>query len=310
MPLILFSGFPASGKTTKAQELVKILQKKIESDSNLSKYSIVYHSDETLGITHSDYTTSQDERKLRSKIMSAVKRDLSRTRIVIVDSLNYIKGFRYQLHCEVKNIMTTYCLIHVMCPADLIPQWNESTQNGHQPWDKELLAQLIQRYEEPNPQTRWDSPLIPILSSEDSFDKISEVIYKAIFPQLYKESKDRDTDKLLDSLKPNNATILKPASHANSLQILDAETSAVVKNIMGALQNNVVSGVSRLIISEIQDINDERCVYVEIPPGGVTVAQLQRMRRQFVALNRLRNIEKERVMPLFVDYLSKNLKDM
>ncbi|CAR22509.1 Kti12p [Lachancea thermotolerans CBS 6340] len=310
MPLVLFTGFPSSGKTSKAKELVELLSAKIEQEPELSKYSIVCHSDESLGIQHTDYVTSQDERKLRSKIMSAVKRDLSRHKIVVVDSLNYIKGFRYQLHCEVKNLMTTYCLVHVMSPSAKILEWNESTADGRVPWPTDLLNQLIQRYEEPNPQTRWDSPLIPVLASEDSLQSFAEPIYKALFPQLYRSDNDREADKLLNSLKPNNATILKPATQTNALQVLDSETTAVVKKVMSALQSNVVAGVSRIIVSDVQDINDERCMYVEMPPQGVTVAQLQRIRRQFVAMNRLRSLEKHRIAPLFVDYLNKNLRDM
>lgn len=270
----------------------------------------MYHSDESLGIQHDDYITSQDERKLRSKIISAVKRDLSRQKIVVLDSLNYIKGFRYQLHCEVKNLMTTYCLVHVMCPVAEITQWNESTSDGRTPWPTDLLNQLIQRYEEPNAQTRWDSPLIPVLASDDSLQSLSDSIYRALFPQLYRDGSDREADKLLNSLKPNNATIMKPATQTNSLQVLDSETSAVVKKLMSALQCNVVSGVSRIFVSEIQDINDDRCLYVEIPAQGVTVAQLQRIRRQFVAMNRLRSLEKHRVAPLFVEYLNKNLQEL
>ncbi|SCV01544.1 LAME_0G16908g1_1 [Lachancea meyersii CBS 8951] len=308
MPLVLFSGFPSSGKTSKAQELCALLKSKIEQESDLAKYSVVCHSDESLGIQHSDYITSVDERKLRSKIISAVKRDLSRQKIVVVDSLNYIKGVRYQLHCEAKNLMTTYCLVHVMCPSAKILEWNKSTANGRVPWDTTLLNQLIQRYEEPNPQTRWDSPLIPVLADEDSIESLSEPIFKALFPQLYKTDHDRETDQLLNSLKPNNATILKAATQSNSLQILDSETTKIVKKILAALQSNVVSGVTRIIISDVQDINDERCLFAEIPPQGVTVAQLQRIRRQFVAMNRLRSLEQERVAPLFAEYLNKNLR--
>ena len=131
--------------------------------------------------------------------------------------------------------------------------------------------------------------------------------YKVLLPQLFKAFKDRDTEKLLSSLRPNNATILKPASQTNFIQILDKETSLVVKKIMAHLQSNVISGTTRVIVSDSKDINDDSCVFVELPAGGVTVAQLQRIRRQFVAMNRLRSMEEGRVVPLFVDYLNKNL---
>ncbi|CEP60937.1 Kti12p LALA0_S02e03070g [Lachancea lanzarotensis] len=308
MPLVLLSGYPSCGKSSKTQELCALLENKIKQEPELDKYSLVCHSDESLGIKHTDYVTSQDEKKLRSKIISAVKRDLSRQKIVIVDSLNYIKGLRYQLHCETKNLMTTYCLVHVMCPSAKLLEWNKSTVDGRIPWDNELLNQLIQRYEEPNPQTRWDSPLISVLADEDTMESLADPIFKALFPQLYKKNNDRETEKLLNSLKPNNATILKPATQSNSLQVLDAETTVIVKKFLAALQSNVVSGAKRIIISDVQDINDDRCLFVEVPSQGVTVAQLQRIRRQFVAMNRLRSLEQERIAPLFVEYLNKNLR--
>ncbi|EDO15502.1 hypothetical protein Kpol_467p14 [Vanderwaltozyma polyspora DSM 70294] len=310
MPLILFTGYPSSGKTTKAKELISLLEDKIENTPALKnkKYSIVYHSDESLGIQHNDYITSQDERKLRSEIISAVKRDLSKNNIVIVDSLNYIKGFRYQLHCEVKNCSTTFCLIHVMCPVDVIYDWNKSSSNS---WDNELLDQLIQRYEEPNAQSRWDSPLFPVLSNEDSMKDYIEDISSAIFNT---GNSLNTRDPLSRSFqKPNSVTILKPASQTNFIQVLDREATLVVKKIMEEIkiaQSIGNNSTSRVIVSEgVTDINDDRCSYVDLPVNGVTLAQLQRLKRQFVNLNKLRDMERDRIVHMFADYLNKNLND-
>ncbi|AEY95011.1 FABL049Cp [Eremothecium gossypii FDAG1] len=305
MPLVLLTGFPSSGKTTYARQLEALLQAKCASSPELAKYTVVYHSDETLGIQHDDYKTSQGEKSARSKIMSVVKRDLSRNAIVIVDSLNYIKGFRYQLHCEVKHAMTTYCLVHCLAAYEKLVQWNTQQDT---PWDAALLEALIQRYEEPNPATRWDSPLFAVLSGEDKLEAIADDVYKALFPQLYRDCADRETEKLLQGLTPNSATILKPAAHVNLVQVLDSETQAVVKTIMQHLQSNVVSGNIRVIVSETKDINDPSCCYVQLQSDRVGMAQLQRIRRQFVQMNKLRNIEKERIIPLFTEFLNKNLR--
>lgn len=312
MPLVLFSGYPSSGKTTVAKELISLLTEKLQQDESLSKknYSIVYHSDQSLGIKHSDYISSKDERKLRSEIISAVKRDLSKNNIVIVDSLNYIKGFRYQLHCEVKNVATTFCLIHTMCPVDIISEWNQAAD--HSAWDTELLNQLIQRYEEPNGQTRWDSPLFPILTSQDSIKEHFDDICTAIFRT---NDSRNNRDPLSKSLqKPNSATILKPASQTNFIQILDSETTLVVKKIMSHIKMLQSIGGSpsstRVIVSEgITDINDDNCCYIDLPASAVTLPLLQRLKRQFVNLNKLRDMEKARIVPLFTDYLNKNLND-
>lgn len=310
MPLVLLTGFPSSGKTTVAKKLVTLLQETIDSNDKLSNYSVVYHSDETLNISHDDYIGSNEERRARSKIMSVVKRDLSRQKVVIVDSLNYIKGFRYQLHCEVKNVMTTYCLIHTVCPMSNLVEWNEKETDLHKPWESNFLNALIQRYEEPNPQTRWDSPLFTILTSQDDISTLYTDISKAIFPTVFKPAtNDRDTEKILQQLKPNNATILKAASHTNSLQILDSEASSVIKIIMKYMQQNVVSGgTSRIILTpENTDLNDPNCFYVDLSLQNCSMPQLQRIKRQFVAMNRLRNLEQDRVKPLFVEYLNKHL---
>lgn len=310
MPLIVLTGFPSTGKTTIAKKLQQLLENTINSNPKLSNYTISYHSDESLNILHGDYVGSNDERRARSKIMSVVKRDLSRHNIVIVDSLNYIKGFRYQLHCEVKNVMTTYCLIHALCPTNKIMEWNFQETEFHKPWDSQFLAALIQRYEEPNSDTRWDSPLFSVLSPEDRIETLYEDICKAIFPNIYKpQSGDRENDRMLQQLKPNNATILKAAPHTNSVQILDTETNSVIKTIMAHIQHNVVSGgVSRIILTpNNNDVNDENCSFVDIPLQNCSMPQLQRIRRQFVSMNRLRNLEKERIIPLFAEYLNKNI---
>lgn len=310
MPLILFTGYPCSGKTTKARELIALLQEKIDNTPALSnkKYTITYHTDESLGINHNDYITSQDERKLRSEIISAVKRDISKNNIVIVDSLNYIKGFRYQLHCEVKNSSTTFCLIHIMCPVKTIHEWNKNSINS---WDPELLNQLIQRYEEPQAQTRWDSPLFPVLSTQDSMKNYFEDISSAIFSTC-NSLKNRDPLSRAFQ-KPNSVTILKPASQTNFIQVLDMEAGKIVKKIMEEIKVAQSIGArtsSRIIVSEdVTDINDSRCSYVDLPVPGVTLAQLQRLKRQFVNLNKLRDMDKDRIIHLFADFLTKNLDE-
>lgn len=313
MPLVLFTGFPSTGKTSRACELVELLQKRIQNDPSLSSknYKVILHSDDSLGIKQSDYATSQGERKLRSEIFSAVRRDLSKSNIVVVDSLNYIKGFRYQLHCEVKGSSTTYCLIHTMCPIDTIYDWNKRRED---PWDEHLLEQLIQRYEEPNANNRWDAPLFPVLSTQDTMESWIDDICSALFRTATSKGSSDHRDPLSKALQtPNSATILKPASQSNFIQILDSQTGNVVKKIMDhvRLSNSLggSSGGERIIVSEITDVNDERCCFVDLPPQSVTLPHLQRLKRQFVNFNKLRDLDQDRIVPLFTEYLNKNLND-
>ncbi|KAH3899785.1 related to Protein KTI12 [Saccharomycodes ludwigii] len=335
MPLVLLTGYPCSGKTTVSKELIILLESQIKQHQNLSDYKINYYNDEMLGISHSDYKDAKDEKKLRSKIMSVVKRDLTRKTIVIIDSLNYIKGFRYQLHCEVKNINTTFLLIHMMANKETIINNNNNNSGNDNAitastnrWNEDLLVELINRYEEPNPNNRWDFPCLPLLFGEDKLLDYSEDILKYLFPIEF-HNKDNDTngdhknnreiDTLISKLKPNNATILKPSSTNNYLQNLDKVTTSVIKTIMNYYQVEKGGYINhtnnRCIIkhdANKDNTNDiDACVWVDLPIiKPITIAQLQRLKRQFIALNRIRNLgDEDRILVLFTGYLNKNFSN-
>ena len=43
--------------------------------------------------------------------MTAVQREMSPDTIIILDSLNYIKGFRYQLYCAAREMKLRTCTV-------------------------------------------------------------------------------------------------------------------------------------------------------------------------------------------------------
>jgi len=47
---------------------------------------------------------------------------------------------------------------------------------------------------------------------------------------------------------------------------------------------------------------------VELPTSSLTLPMLQRIRRQFIALNRQHNLDKDRIQALFIDYLNDQFK--
>lgn len=60
-----------------------------------------------------------EEKKARGTFISAVERFLSVDDIVIADGMNYIKGFRYQLHCVTKAVPTPHCVVCVFLDFNL-----------------------------------------------------------------------------------------------------------------------------------------------------------------------------------------------
>lgn len=104
--------------------------------------------------------------------MSAVKKHLSKETIVILDNLTYIKGFRYQLFCEAKALLTNSCVVQVGAPVDQCREWNAT--RGADGWAADLFEALVFRYEEPNGMSRWDSPLYTI-SYDDTELPVPEI---------------------------------------------------------------------------------------------------------------------------------------
>jgi len=81
--------------------------------------------------------------------------------LIILDSLNYIKGFRYELHCISKAAGEKHGILWVLNSMDNVEQWNKlrSEERAYQP---ALLKELIQRYEPPDKRNRWDKPLYTV----------------------------------------------------------------------------------------------------------------------------------------------------
>ncbi|KAK9453907.1 chromatin associated protein KTI12 [Dipodascopsis uninucleata] len=275
MPVILVTGYPSSGKTTRTKEIIRKFKER-QPNKN-----IVLVSDESLSIQKDVYRDAKTEKMARASIMSALKRDLSTDNIVIIDSLNYIKGFRYQIFCEAKAEKTTYCVVHVGTPVEVCKEWNSGSSNS---WPSDLFDALIFRYEEPNGMNRWDSPLYTIPYTDES-------VSTNIFDQLY--------DSVMHGkIKPPNfATILKPAVSTDYVYELDRQTQQIVSKLVEAQLNGVLSN---------QEINVDSNLSINMPFEQVTSAQLQRLRRNFVSLNRVRQIETNRISPAFVEFLNRN----
>ena len=110
MPLIEMVGIPTSGKTKRANQIADY----VKAEMNLEVQVI---NEEYLGINKSEYYSDPAKEKImRGSLRSNVEKYLDSSRVVILDSLNYIKGFRYELYCLARNAQTN--IILVFCDTD------------------------------------------------------------------------------------------------------------------------------------------------------------------------------------------------
>ena len=72
-----------------------------------------------------DGIDSRSEKPARGSIFSAMQRQMSQDTILIVDSLNYIKGFRYQMYCAARELKARVCTVSVHNRRPPNPRLNE-----------------------------------------------------------------------------------------------------------------------------------------------------------------------------------------
>ncbi|GME26331.1 Protein kti12 [Neofusicoccum parvum] len=292
MPLVLISGYPSAGKTHRALQLLDFFRGKIASaaptDARIARLKVHHINDQTLGLARDVYHTARAEKDARAAEASAVKRVLGRDDIVIADGMNYIKGFRYQLYCEAKAMQTPSCVVHVGTSVDKCREINTrllADPNTDGGYVEEDFENLVFRYEEPNGMTRWDSPLFTVVYDDETppFDQIWDAMV--------------GNDGKAKVVRPNAATVLRPATEQNYLYELDKTTSDIVSHIVSWQKDHPGEDGGEVTIPDAENA-------VELPASPVSLPQLQRIRRQFITLNRQHNLPKARVRDLFVDYLN------
>ncbi|KAK3357245.1 chromatin associated protein KTI12 [Lasiosphaeria hispida] len=339
MPLIIITGLPSSGKSTRAQQLHAYLAERIAAvtpPNSPPKYRLHLISDQTQGISRAVYDLSPEhlpahvrsanasEKDARAALYGAVKRVLSPRDIVVLDGMNYIKGWRYQLFCEAKNMSTPSAVLQIGCSVDRAREVNEArlarraaaaptlsptetsrptenspsstgteetnpppTQdpittdnnnppppddNDDEPYSPSNWTNLVFRYEEPNPMTRWDSPLFTLIWDD------SPAQTRSTFAALW----DVIAGAAAKPIRPNQSTIQRDKDPGGDyLYVLERETQDIVKKI---LEGQSAEGGGEVALARVNGREGE--LVVELPGRKVGLPQLQRYRRAFVALNR------------------------
>jgi protein KTI12 len=159
MPLIILAGYPCCGKTTFAEALKKRLievflssshDETSKNEQDLTRIDkeppadtearvlvtgkessavrfdqVIIVNEESENIQKSEaYMFSSQEKTTRGVLKSAVNQRLNAKTIVICDSLNYIKGYRYELFCITKTFRTPHCVVWVESDEKVALQWN------------------------------------------------------------------------------------------------------------------------------------------------------------------------------------------
>ncbi|KAJ3214015.1 hypothetical protein HDU67_002159 [Dinochytrium kinnereticum] len=337
MPLIVMCGLPCSGKTTRAKQLASALEQHIAiHNANVAllksrppvatgkkpppppityQPKVIIVSEESLLIVRGEsYKDAGEEKKVRGALMSAVERYLARDTVVVLDSMNYIKGFRYQLHCVAKEARTTHCVYYCMVSSDTCREWNQarSADPIQDTYPPEVLESLLTRLEEPNALVRWDHPLFTSIA-DDPTPPLHTLIPAMIPPVILPSSTPTSTTPTHSTtdLTPNQSTKTRPIAEAGYLEGLDLAVKAVSESVMLAVRDGMAGEcIVPVGLIGVDGKTKTLKVTVMLPSRGVSVSEMGRMRRRFLSsLNRLDSgLSREDVAVGFAEYLGINLK--
>lgn len=299
MALVVICGQPCSGKSTAAVCLTEALQ---EAESKPSVRTI---DESSFHLNRNEsYANMPSEKNLRGVLRSEVDRSLSRDNIIIVDSLNSIKGYRYELWCLARAAGTRYCVLHCDVEETNCRKWNEERREKSEPaYDDKIFEDLVRRFERPDSRNRWDSPLFELWPSRDGIEKSSVAIVDAVtYLTKRVDLKTRDVRVLQPTIATQNARV----TEANSLYELDRATLEVM--------NMIVEAQSRAVGGPLNGVNlgpGLPSIDISRPVG---LPELRRLRRTFIKLTGQSSLsgppppsDAVSAKRMFVDYLNREL---
>jgi predicted kinase len=81
-------------------------------------------------LTATDFAALEEEKNTRAKLRSETDRCLSKTTTVVLDSINNVKGYRYELWCLARAAGTKCCVLWIDTPIDTCRRWNETRSSS------------------------------------------------------------------------------------------------------------------------------------------------------------------------------------
>lgn len=162
-------------------------------------------------------------------------------------------------------------------------------QEEDRPYESECWENLVYRYEEPNAMARWDSPLFTVLWDDEM--PPCEAIWDAVV------GSEAEGGKKV--VRPNQATVLKQPNSEDYLYELDRSTQGILNRILEWAKDHPGEGGGVIDVGEGAEE-----VAVELPANPVGLPALQRLRRQFISMNRQNAVSVKRIRETFVGYLN------
>lgn len=170
-------GLPSSGKTTISKNVASLLEDKHGIPT------MVISSDDFRGMLSYSSKGFKPERETFVKALydRSIATALDQGFLVISDDLNYYKSMRSDLRQIAKRSGSDYDIVFVDIPVEQAIQWN---QKRGSPIPSSLIEEINQKLDPPKGDYKWDTPIVVVDPSEQSYEEITNSIVSAVLKRL------------------------------------------------------------------------------------------------------------------------------
>ncbi|MFW9946959.1 MAG: AAA family ATPase [Candidatus Odinarchaeota archaeon] len=167
--LLILVGLPSSGKTTIAEILKDLIERK-----NKNFQVKIVDPDKIRNSISPNKFNHQKEQLVREKSLNDIRSGLNQGFIVISDDLNYYTSMRHDLKQIAEENNVTYFILHIATPLQICIEWNK--KRG-EPIPQEVIYKIDEKFDSFN-NYNWDNPIQIIDPSK--FDDLKQNINKLI----------------------------------------------------------------------------------------------------------------------------------
>lgn len=320
MPLILLVGRPSSGKTTVACQIRAIIER---LSPGLRVDVLDDQSTMNATRTKSDlYRDSKQEKMTLGSLRSSVERQLNKSTVLIVDSLNMIKGYRYELWALARQVGTRCCVVSVETGVETCKAWN-AARDPQDRYEDAVMDDLLGRLERPDSKWRWESPLFSLYPDQEreTAEDVARICEDVASYCIGDTRNNNSNNEVPNNQKPasENSSTRRAVSGPGDLNrsIATARTILAPTNLRHDIDREVQATMRQIVDAQtlaggaaagIIKFGPDMPVLNATRP--VTTVELRRWKRMFVKLvtnNTFNESHPKQISALFVQYVSQQL---
>ena len=283
MPLVMLVGRPSSGKTSIACQIEAVIK---QLDPGRSIDILDDRSIMSASQSKSDcYRDSKQEKMTLGALRSSVERRLSKSTVLIFDSLNMIKGYRYEIWALARQIGTRCCVVSIETGAETCKAWN-AARDFEERYETAVMDDLVGRLERPDSIRRWESPLFSVYPERESREEMTRVCEAVAAYCIASNSAGKGpleraklsavTGQAAGDLKQSIATSQNTLAPVNLLHDVDKEVQVTIKQVLDA--QTLAGGAPAGIVSFAPDMP------VLNLTRPISTVELRRWKRMFVKM--------------------------